>query len=844
MKLQTRLRFIYAILLFCSFSVNAQTNTPKYVSMSSKTNGYYEYLPQGYTSGTDTYPLILFLTGIGEFGDGSPSQLPIVQRNGTPRLIQDGTFPTSFTVNGQTFKFIVITPQWIKFPRPEGIDIDSVLDYIVAHYRVDTKRIYVTGLSYGGGLTWAYGGGNSAFANRVAAILPVAGAGIPVYDRSRTIAAANLPTWATHNQGDPSVPVSVTTTYVNNINLAPAPTPKAKMTIFPYNYHDAWTITYDPTYKENNMNVYQWMLQYQRNYLTAGSNSPVCPGGTIKLVAGDFPGVTYSWTGPNGFTSNLRTPTIANATTASIGTYTVTLTKGDSIATASTYVDIKAAQTFYQDLDQDGFGNPAVTKVACTAPPGYVAEAGDCNDRNAAFNPLATEICDGLDNDCNGIIDDGLTPQNTYYKDYDKDGYGDRNSRLQACAVPVGYVADSSDCNDKNKAINPGAAEICNGLDDNCNGQIDEGFAQTTWYQDYDKDGYGNKAVKKLSCFQPVGYVADSTDCNDRSNTTYPGAPELCDALDNDCNGVVDNGLTLKTWYQDYDKDGYGAKAVKKIACAAPVGYVADSTDCNDRNAAFHPGATELCDALDNDCDGVVDNGLAVKTWYQDYDKDGYGAKAEKKVACIAPAGYVADSTDCNERNTKIYPGAPELCDGLDNDCNGVIDNGLTPLQYFYQDYDKDGYGNKAVKKLACAAPVGYVADSTDCNDKNAAVHPGATEIVGNHIDDNCNGQIDETTGPVTLHNMDLQPQTVLEEKLSADVFPNPSTNSFTLTLQSNSNKTVSVRIFDAVGKLVEKRNAVSANGNLTLGSSYKQGLYFVEIIQGSKTVRVKLNKE
>lgn len=825
MKLLTRLRFIYAFLFFCSYSAIAQTNTPIYVSMESKTNGYYEYLPQGYSTSTDNYPLILFMTGIGEFNDGSPTNLPLVLKNGTPKLINDGTFPTSFTVNGQTFKFIVITPQWIKYPRPTADDMDSVLDYLEAHYRIDKTRIYITGLSYGGGLTWAYGGGNSAFANRVAAILPVAGAGTPIYDRSRTIAAANLPTWATHNQGDPEVPVSVTTTYVNNINLAPAPTPKAKMTIFPYNYHDAWTVTYDPAYKENNMNVYQWMLQYQRNYLTAGSNSPVCPGVSLKLVASDFPGCTYQWTGPNGFTSNLRTPTISNITTAAVGTYTVTLTKGDSTATASTYVDVKASQVFYQDFDRDGFGNPKVTVTACTAPSGYVSEGGDCNDNNPSFNPLATEICDGLDNDCNGIIDDGLSPQKTFYRDYDKDGFGDIKTKLQACATPVGYVADSTDCNDRNNKIYPGAPELCDALDNDCDGVVDNGLAVKTWYQDYDKDGYGNKAVKKIACIAPAGYIADSTDCNDKSSAIHPGATELCDAIDNDCDGVVDNGLPVKTWYQDYDKDGYGNKAVKKVACIAPAGYVADSTDCNDKSSAIHPGAPELCDALDNDCDGVVDNGLPVKTWYQDYDKDGFGAKAYKKVACIAPTGYVADSTDCNDRNNKIYPGAPELCDGLDNDCDGVIDDGLSPLKYFYQDYDKDGYGNKAVKKLACAAPVGYVADSTDCNDRNAAIHTGCTS-------------------PVTLRDVDLQPETVLEEKLSAEAFPNPSTNSFTLTLQGNSNKTVSIRVFDAVGKLVEKRNTIPGNDKLTLGSSYKQGLYFVEIIQGSKIVRIKLNKE
>jgi dienelactone hydrolase len=771
---RSKLFYLYLFLGFSLFhSANAQVLTERYISMTPGTFGYLEYLPQGYDSSSSTkFPVIICFHGNSERGLGDSAGLSILLARGLTKYIYQGKFPVSFTVNGQTFKFIVIAPQFS--PRPLVSDAENVINYVIAHYRVDLTRIYMTGFSMGGGLTWDYSGTSTINANRLAAIVPIAGSGTPDTFKCRAIATANLPVWATHNTGDPTVPVSNTITYVNGINQAPAPNPFAKMTLFLVNAHNAWDHTYDPTFKENNMNVYEWMLQYQRNYLTAGSNSPICPGNTINLVASDVVGATYNWTGPNGFTSSLRTPSIINMSSALEGTYTVTITKGDSTASASVYVKMGSPRIYYRDYDNDGFGG-TVTISSCVPPKGYTLTVGDCNDGNKTVYPGAPELCDALDNDCNGIVDDSL-PLHTYY-------------------------------------------------------------------YDYDRDGYGNKAVKKQACSAPVGYVTDSTDCNDRNNKIYPGAPELCDALDNDCDGVVDNGLPLKYFYQDYDKDGHGNKLIKVHACAAPVGYVSDSTDCNDRNNKNYLGAPELCDALDNDCDGVVDNGLPVKTWYQDYDKDGFGAKAYKKVACIAPTGYVADSTDCNDRNNKIYPGAPELCDGLDNDCDGVIDDGLSPLKYFYQDYDKDGYGNKAVKKLACAAPVGYVADSTDCNDRNAAVHPGATEIVGNHIDDNCNGLIDETTAPVTVLARNAE-QPELREELKVSIYPNPYKDRFIVNIQSVNNQPVSLRILDGVGRQIGSLLSVPANGSIILGRGFKQGMYYIEINQGSEMKRLKLIRQ
>ncbi len=258
----TILIFVFAIHNYSNLF--SQTLTPKYISTTPLSNGYYEYLPQGYDpTSNKTYPLLLCFGGYGENGDGSPSQLPYVISvwGTTGWQINQGIFPTSFIVNGQPQKFIVLFPQFTGVANPQSIN--DVIDYAILHYRVDVIRIYMTGFSLGGGLIWDYTGYSIPYANRIAAIVPVCGGSYADVMKAQTIAAGNIAVWATHNDGDPTVPVQITTIdYINYINAASSPpNPLAKMTIFHDNAHNAWDSTYSLTY---GLHVYEWMLQFKR----------------------------------------------------------------------------------------------------------------------------------------------------------------------------------------------------------------------------------------------------------------------------------------------------------------------------------------------------------------------------------------------------------------------------------------------------------------------------------------------------------------------------------------------------------------------------------------------------
>jgi hypothetical protein len=339
--------------------------------------------------------------------------------------------------------------------------------------------------------------------------------------------------------------------------------------------------------------------------------------------------------------------------------------------------------------------------------------------------------------------------------DADGDGYGSNNDPgTSLCQDPgAGFSTNNGDCDDANAGRNPGEAEICNGIDDDCDGIADDGLVFTTYYVDADRDGYGSSQDFSLKlCSNPgPGFATNNLDCNDNNAAVHPGAVEICNSIDDDCDGFVDDSIPLTRYYVDADHDGFGSSSNPgTLRCSNPgAGFATNNLDCNDGNAAIRPTATEICNGIDDDCDGVIDDGLVVVNYYTDADGDGFGSvNSPVFPRCSNPgAGYSTNNTDCNDGNSNIRPGATEFCNGIDDDCDGVVDDGLT-FSTYYVDNDGDGYGSTTPAGTFCANPgPGFSAVNTDCNDNNAAVHPGATEIRTNGIDDDCDGRIDEAGG-------------------------------------------------------------------------------------------------
>ncbi len=229
--------------------------------------------------------------------------------------------------------------------------------------------------------------------------------------------------------------------------------------------------------------------------------------------------------------------------------------------------------------------------------------------------------------------------------------------------------------------------------------------AAATLFVDADLDGYGG-AAELTECAPEAGVSALSGDCDDDDATTFPGAAEACDYEDNDCDGVVDNGVEPPTWYFDGDSDGYGTGATTDASCVAPAGYVAESGDCNDADDSLNPETR----------------------WYPDNDGDGYGDTNAPTLSCDAPPDLLRDGTDCDDADPAVNPAGQEVCDdsNTDEDCDGVADNDdptalPDAFHTFYADSDADGYGDASTVTYACDAPSGYVSDGRDCDDSTVA---------------------------------------------------------------------------------------------------------------------------
>ena len=197
------------------------------------------------------------------------------------------------------------------------------------------------------------------------------------------------------------------------------------------------------------------------------------------------------------------------------------------------------------------------------------------------------------------------------------------------------------------------------------------------YYHDYDGDGVGASAYGyTMACSLPLYYSARGDDCNDQAPANFPGNKEICDGVDNNCNGLADEALTNSTYCTDADGDGHGAAGKATMTGCAPMkGFGVCDSDCNDADVAIYPGHAEVCDGKDNNCDGFVDELLPIATYCPDADGDGHGVVGGAPVmGCIKPAGYGQCDNDCNDHAPTVYVGATEICDGKDNDCNDKID--------------------------------------------------------------------------------------------------------------------------------------------------------------------------
>jgi hypothetical protein len=345
----------------------------------------------------------------------------------------------------------------------------------------------------------------------------------------------------------------------------------------------------------------------------------------------------------------------------------------------------------------------------------------DCDDDDPSRHPGAQERCNGVDDDCDRLLDEldpDVVDAQPLWLDVDRDGYPgpepepatghplDPSAQVFACAPFAGYAfAGEPDCDDVDVTVSPGAEEVLgNGVDDDCD--------PSTPDVQIDADG--------------DGWLAHE-DCDDADADVFPGAPETCDGVDEDCDEDIDEGaLDAQDWSPDQDGDGFGADAVRAVrACAPPSGlHVANADDCDDNDADTHPGAEETCDGFDDDCDEVVDeDAVDASAWYPDADGDSWGVAEGAVQACERPGSAWAEASgDCEDTVETVHPGASEICDGIDNDCEGTVDVDATDATAWYRDRDGDGHGDPAAQQRACEAPEGaWVETGDDCDDTDPA---------------------------------------------------------------------------------------------------------------------------
>jgi hypothetical protein len=385
----------------------------------------------------------------------------------------------------------------------------------------------------------------------------------------------------------------------------------------------------------------------------------------------------------------------------------------------------------YADVDGDGYGAARVVPSAdllCLTVDGEAAtDDGDCNDWAPEVHPEAEELAgDGVDGNCDG--------EELCFHDGDSDGWGDapRISEDMYCDGP-GEAAKGGDCEDGDGAIHPEAPEVPgDGEDTDCD-EVDD------CYVDSDEDGFGGELVEPGTDLDCSGAFESKRtgDCEDELPLVFPGAEDLpADGVDGDCN-------TYEWCYVDDDGDTHGSPALIEVAdlLCASLGVAQLPDDCNDDEPLAWDGAIELrADGVDNDCDGY-------ESCFDDLDDDGHGGDGHalsEDLDCDDD-GEAPIHDDCNDDEPLAWTDATEVCDGVDNDCDGDTDPSTAEgAQPWYLDDDEDGYGDTDQSTLACDPPDGYVDNDEDCNDDEALAWTGADEVCDG-VDNDCDGDTDPT---------------------------------------------------------------------------------------------------
>ncbi|MBK6579208.1 MAG: hypothetical protein IPG17_24065 [Sandaracinaceae bacterium] len=410
-----------------------------------------------------------------------------------------------------------------------------------------------------------------------------------------------------------------------------------------------------------------------------------------------------------------------------------------SIRTAPAWMMAAALTSLYAGCGSPGTpAGDASVVTPCTS-------HADCDDELFCTGP---ELCmpsspDALANGCllgalpcaAASCDEATDMCETGCEDADADGHTDA-----ACG--------GDDCDDDDDQRFPGNNEVCDltSHDEDCD-------PCTVGTLDADQDLFlsavcANEVTEAPSPACGIAVVYDATagtvrglDCNDATGMIKPGQAETCNVVDDDCDGSVDENLSLEPYWPDVDMDLAGDESATPVqACARPEGWASSAGDCDDLERDVRPFGTELCDGLDNDCDTTIDEQSTSYTFYRDLDDDGVGNSAEPTTSttCDPPLGYSAVPGDCDDTNPSIYPGAAELCDRVDNNCSMVATPGGVSTD---EDVDDDGH---APIGATCSSAEAGTFPADDCNEANATIHGGAAEFCS-AIDEDCDGQTDES---------------------------------------------------------------------------------------------------